>query len=453
VVSQSEARRFAMARFANRRDAGRQLAARLDHLEGPLVVLGMARGGVPVATEVARALAAPLDVLVVRKLGVPFQPELAMGALGEGGVVVVDESIVGAARVSAEEFAAVRREEEAQLRHRIELYRPGRSLTSLEGKTAVVVDDGIATGASARAGCRVARAHGAERVVLATPVIAPQSIAALEGEVDQLVWVQAPSPFAGVGEWYQDFSQTSDEEVVACLANSPSSEDRFELTEPTHRSPECSGEISIILEDATLSGTLTLPDGASGVVIFVHGSGSSRKSPRNMAVAASLNQRGLGTLLFDLLTEAEEGDRTKVFDIDLLARRLLGATAWVLDVLGSRSIKIGYFGASTGAGAALVAASSPTSTVSAVVSRGGRVDLAGSHLPAVRAATLLIVGSEDDVVLDLNRRARAELRCTNRLEAVEGATHLFEEPGALGQVSALAGEWFVTYLSPQVDER
>jgi len=196
-----------------------------------------------------------------------------------------------------------------------------------------------------------------------------------------------------------------------------------------------------------LEGTLALPAGACAVVAFAHGSGSSRLSPRNRRVAAALNERGLGTLLFDLLTEAEAVDR--VFDIPLLAARLLDATRWLGEQPETRGLAIGYFGASTGAAAALVAAARSELDVGAVVSRGGRPDLAGSELARVRAPTLLIVGGRDAAVLDLNRAALAALRCEKELAIVPGATHLFEEPGALDEVIELAGSWFAAHLAEE----
>ena len=197
-----------------------------------------------------------------------------------------------------------------------------------------------------------------------------------------------------------------------------------------------------------LEGVLALPEGASALVAFAHGSGSGRFSPRNVRVAESIRRRGLGTLLFDLLSEEEAADRRRVFDISLLAERLLQARRWLADTELTRRLRFGYFGASTGAAAALVAAAAPREPeVDAIVSRGGRPDLAGPALAQVRAPTLLIVGGRDDVVLDLNRAALAELACEKRLAIVPGATHLFEEPGTLEEVMALAGEWFSDHLA------
>ena len=209
-------------------------------------------------------------------------------------------------------------------------------------------------------------------------------------------------------------------------------------------------EVRVPADPTTLEGNLTIPDGVIGLVLFVHGSGSSRHSPRNRFVAHTLNEAGLATLLFDLLTpEEEEIDqwtREHRFNIGLLAERLVHATKWAKQQEQSRNLQIGYFGSSTGAAAALVAAAEILQDVGAVVSRGGRPDLAGDTLPKVKAPTLLIVGGNDDVVMELNEQARDRMRCEVKLEIVPGATHLFEEPGALEKVSKLASDWFITHL-------
>jgi putative phosphoribosyl transferase len=204
-------------------------------------------------------------------------------------------------------------------------------------------------------------------------------------------------------------------------------------------------EIRVTVGDARVSGHLTVPDGALSLVIFAHGSGSSRHSPRNRQIARVLNTAGLGTLLFDLLTPEEERDRAYVFDVELLAQRLRDVTGWVRAQPATAALAVGYFGASTGAAAALRAAALPGSAVNAVVSRGGRPDLA-ADLDRVRAPTLLIVGEHDELVLGLNQQALGQLRCEARLTVVPGATHLFEEPGALQTVAELARDWFVTHL-------
>ena len=439
--------------FTDRADAGHRLAEALQHLEGEEpVVLGLPRGGVPVAFQVALALKAPLDVIVVRKLGVPYQRELGFGAIGEGGVRVISDDIVRRGRLGQADLASVEHAEAAELARQAERFRAGRPRLSLEGRTAIVVDDGIATGATAAAACQVVRAQGAARVVLAVPVAPPDAADRLRTSTDEFVCLSTPFAFSAVGEWYRDFSQTPDDEVVALLAQAAAgpgperSAPNAETTSPdaeTAVEKEVEEEVAIDAAGVRLTGDLQLPAGARAVVMFAHGSGSSRHSPRNRLVAAALNEAGLGTLLFDLLTPAEEAHRSNVFDIGTLADRLTAATGWLRD---RTALPIGYFGASTGAAAALWAAATPGADVGAVVSRGGRPDLAEPLLVAVRAPTLLIVGGNDNVVIDLNQQAEAALRCETRIEIIPGATHLFEEHGALQQVADLARDWFLSHL-------
>lgn len=204
--------------FADRREAGRRLAEALGHLgDGDVVVLGLPRGGVPVAAEVARALDAPLDVIVVRKLGLPYQPELAMGAIGEGGARVLDEEVIRSAQVSDDELARVEDRERAEVERRAHRFRAGRTRADLTGRQVVIVDDGIATGSTARAACEVARAQGAARVVLAVPVAPAGWEDRMAGVADALVCVASPASFAAVGQFYEDFTQVDDAEVVATL--------------------------------------------------------------------------------------------------------------------------------------------------------------------------------------------------------------------------------------------
>jgi len=384
------------------------------------VVLGLPRGGVVVAAEVARALGAPLDVVVVRKLGTPGNPELGLGAIAEGAVVVRNEGLIDRLGVARPSLESVEAAERAELARRVAEYRPGEPLP-LEGRTAIVVDDGLATGYTALAAVESVRRRGSTHVVLAVPVAAPEALEALRRVADEVVCLEAPGLMFGVGGAYRDFSQTSDEEVRSLLA-----------------------QVTVEAGSIRLPGELRVPEGAGGVVVFAHGSGSSRHSPRNQKVAEYLRGRGLGTLLFDLLTDDEAADRANVFDIALLGERLCGAVAWMR---GRRpEAAVGLFGASTGAAAALWAAAE-REDVAAVVSRGGRPDLAGERLDAVGAPTLLIVGSRDETVLTLNRSARARLRCEADLEVVPGAGHLFEEPGTLERVCELAADWFVPRLA------
>jgi putative phosphoribosyl transferase len=258
---------------------------------------------------------------------------------------------------------------------------------------------------------------------------------------DEVTCLQTPEPFYAVGQHYRVFDQVPDSEVVRLLDERP--RDRGRKPEE----PEgFSGPVNVVVGDLTLPGTLCVPTNARGIVLFAHGSGSSRRSPRNQAVAKVLQVAGVGTLLFDLLTEHEADSRRNVFDIELLAERLVGATEWLRVQPQARDLPIGYFGASTGAAAALVAAAQCPECVRAVVSRGGRPDLAGAGLGKVEAPTLLIVGGNDFPVIDLNREAQRQMRCVNLLEIVRGATHLFEEPGTLQQAARLAQSWFLRHF-------
>jgi putative phosphoribosyl transferase len=421
-------------RFADRHDAGRRLAALLGDFgrENPVVV-GVPRGGIPVAAEVASALAAPLDVVVVRKVGAPANPEYAIGAVAEGNVSVISREVVRALGLGPAELEAVLGRAQEELAERLARYNSIHQRVTVAGRTALLVDDGLATGRSAQAAARSLRERGAARVVLAVPVAAPESAREARSWVDELVSVEMPPDLWAIGLWYEDFSPTSDEEVAALLAESAGAVAR---------------EVAIeVTPGIALAGDLTVPARAEarGVIAFAHGSGSSRMSPRNRQVAGGLNEAGFATLLFDLLTQQEEVDRGNVFDIPLLARRLVAATQWLRRQPETARLALGYFGASTGSAAALIAAAELRAGVSAVVSRGGRPDLA-CNLGAVRAPTLLIVGGADRQVLELNRAAQERLRCPNELAVVPGATHLFEEPGALARVCRLATDWFEAHL-------
>ncbi|MEV6066653.1 phosphoribosyltransferase family protein [Nocardia sp. NPDC052001] len=431
--------------FEDRADAGRRLGERLRILRGAdIVVLGLPRGGVPVAFEIARRLQAPLDVIVVRKLGVPHQPELAFGAVGEDGARVINRIVVERADVSDAELAWVERRERSEVERRAAGFRAGHPRVPLTGRTAVIVDDGVATGATARAACQVARAQGATRVVLAVPVAARDALRMLLREADEVICLDQPRYFHAVGQSYHHFGQTTDAEVVELLSAAVGAERSASVA--AGNPPLCDEEVRMLAGRVELAGHLTIPELPIGVVIFAHGSGSSRHSSRNHYVAEVLRRAGLGTLLFDLLSPAEEVDRAHVFDIDLLAGRLVEVTEWLSGQEQAAGLPIGYFGASTGAAAALRAAASPRVRIGAVVSRGGRPDLAGSLLAAVTAPTLLIVGARDYQVLELNHQAAKAMSCETTLVEVPGATHLFEEPGALRHAAELARDSFTAKL-------
>jgi putative phosphoribosyl transferase len=445
--------------YRDRADAGKALATRLksSHRWRHPLVLALPRGGVPVAAEVAAALNADLDVLIVRKVGLPWQPEVAMGAIASGDVCIRNPQILRATRVSDDEFLEVVHQERRELARREQLYRGDRPLPSMAGRTVILVDDGLATGSTMRAAIAAVRGFHPAEVIVAVPVGAADSVAEMGCLAEEVICLATPEPFGAVGAFYDDFSQTSDEEVSALLkaaAGTPALPGTKAGREPE---TSISRTVTVHAGSTRLEGILSLPAGAVGLVLFAHGSGSSRLSPRNQYVAEVLHQGGLATLLFDLLTPEEERvDRTTRelrFDIGLLAARLAGAIDWALDQAATRGMKIGLFGASTGAAAALIAAACRPSSVQAVVSRGGRPDLAGDYLPQVAAPVLLIVGGLDTEVLALNEAALRRIGPNARLEIVPAATHLFDEPGTLERAARLACRWFQEKLSPPAGDR
>ena len=426
--------------FPNRLEAGRQLAQKLEKYAGrdDVIVLGLPRGGVPVANEVAKHLGAPLDVFIVRKLGVPGFEELAAGAIASGGVRVLNEDVMRAIPHADQAIETVTARETAELQRREQIYREDRAPPELRDRIAILVDDGLATGATMRAAVKALRQREPAKIVVAVPVGPPDTCHEIEEQADETICLSTPEFFQAVGQYYDDFSQTTDEDVRELLARG--SYERSIMS-----------EVQIHAGRAVLSGNLNIPENANALVLFAHGSGSSRHSPRNQFVARTLNDVGLATLLFDLLTQEEEAIDTQTrelrFNIHLLAERLVHATKWAKQQEETRDLRIGYFGSSTGGASALVAAVDLPQDIGAVVSRGGRPDLAGEALAKVRAPTLLVVGGNDGIVIELNEQARDRMRCEVKLEIVPGATHLFEEPGALENVAKLASDWFIAHLA------
>lgn len=424
-------------RFRDRMDAGLQLADALSSLRGqhPLI-LAIPRGGVPIGRIVADRLDGELDVVLVRKIGAPGNSEYAIGAIDEAGTIQrsVDAGLVGADDRYIEREAA---EQLATIRARRQSYSLGHPSLDPAGRTVVVVDDGLATGATMRAALMAVRAQKPSRLICAIPVASPRGLQSIADVVDDLVYLSAPEHFRAVGQFYAQFPAVDDSEVVRLLM------------QPSSRSPASivSEDIQISADGLLLDGNLQVPEGASGLVIFTHGRGSNRNSPRNRRVAQAMHAKGLATLLFDLLSEEEARDISARFDIPRLTARLDAATRWAMSQPHTQALSIGLFGASTGAAAALVLAARYPMVVKAVVSRGGRPDLAGhGALARVKAPTLLIVGGADREVITLNRSALSILTCHAELVLVPNATHLFEEEGAMERVEALATSWFLRWL-------
>jgi putative phosphoribosyl transferase len=419
--------------FRDREEAARLLARALQAYKGknPLV-LAIPRGAVPMARIIADDLGGEADVVLVRKLHAPMQPELAIGSIDEHGQVLLTE-YARRLEIPPGYLEREQREQRRILEERRRLYTSIRPPIDPAGRIVIVVDDGIATGSTMIAALRSVRERRPARLVAAAAVAPAENVDRVRPYADEVVCLATPADFYAVGQFFLSFNQVGDDEVVANL----------------HRrseAPALDPEVEIPAGGRRLVGNLIVPPRAKGFVVFAHGSGSSRLSPRNWLVAETLQRAGIGTLLFDLLTAEEDEIYENRFDIPLLARRLVAATAWLKDRPETAGLGVGYFGASTGAAAALIAAAESGRTIKAVVSRGGRPDLAIPVLGRVTAPTLLIVGGRDEAVIDLNRKALERLICVKELAIISGATHLFEEPGTLEEAARLAADWFGRHL-------
>jgi len=413
--------------FKDRSEAGQALGKKLNSMGigKDAYVFALPRGGVPVAWEVADRLRVPMDILLVKKIPHPSQEELAVGAISESGNIFWDEKIIEWLGLSKKALLNKAKDIHREIKEKLQKWRPGRVGLDVADKTAIIVDDGLATGATMKAAAQLLRNQGAAKIIVAAPVGPEESTEALKGFADEVIVLKQPVPFFSVGQWYEDFTQVSDEQVKEILS---------------HGILEDFESVVIPQGKVNVRGQLIIPQQPKALIIFAHGSGSNRKSPRQQKVSSSLNKLGFATLLFDLLTEEEAKNRRKVFDIRLLTERLLGATAWAVTVEELKDLPIGYFGASTGAAAALSAAAQEP-RVKSVVSRGGRPDLSVAKLMSVHQPVLLIVGGADTDVLELNQKAQAELP-NSEISVVLGAGHLFEEKGALDQVIELSSSWF-----------
>lgn len=453
-------------RFLDREDAGRQLARLLDayRKEDPLV-LGLPRGGVSVAWEVATTLSAPLDVWVVRKIGAPGFPELAVGAVAEGGVVFLNEQEIDRVGASYLDIQNIAHQTAAEIAGRVRLFRGDRPPPIIAGRTVILVDEGIATGSTARAAIHALHLAGAARIVLAVPVAASQALREIAPLVNDIVCVYATATLYAVGSWYDEFPPVPDDDVLGLLESA-------RVTGCVHAAHHAAvpglehDEVIIPMGDVELDGTLSGPAAPKGLVLIPHGCGQPRCTTRNCHVAAVLHRYGLATLSFDLLTREEdaldrvpspgletafgEADEPLRSDFDLLAHRLVQVTDWVLSRSDLGRLPLACLGAGTGAAAALVAAARRPECIGAIVSCGGRPELAWDCLPDVHAATLLLVGAEDRQVIDINLRAGQRLGAPNLVELVPRATGRFEAPGTLDAAARLAGEWISEHLAHPV---
>jgi putative phosphoribosyl transferase len=428
--------------FTDRSEAGRQLAEVLRSRVGPdVVVLGLSRGGVPVAFEVARALRAPLDLIVVARLGIPWQPETALGALAEGGIRVIDQHIVESAMVSPHEMDVVERYERIRLNERVERLRGDWPPPALGGRTVVIVDDGLATGSSARAACLAARRRGAGHLIVAVPIAAEDGLAALAAVADEVIALRTPRDFISVGHAYLDFGQTDDDDVTRFLtvakgfpAESASQPGLVPANPPAVPVPV---RELVLSAGVSVVGRLAVPVGARELVIVAHISSRERDCARSRYLSRTLTDTGFATLLVDLLTRDEETLGNRCFAVPSLARRLQVVTR----IVAGDFDRVDYLGSDVAAAVALEAAAAPEADVNAVASLGGRPDLV-ARLGALRAPTLLVVGEQDSAVLRLNLQAAERMSCPYRLVTIPGAGHRFREPGTLRAAADQLAAWF-----------
>lgn len=457
------------AAFRDRADAGAVLARSLIDYRGraDVTVLGLARGGVPVAREVANLLRVPLAVVVARKVGVPGIEEVALGAIAEGSTRVVADTVAWYLGVPSRIVDRLAARERVELERRVGLYASGLASLDLRGRTVILVDDGLATGASVRAALRSIRDKRPARVVVAVPISSRDAAEDVRLEVDELVAIVTPARFASVGSAYEDYSAVTDDDVLSLIGRptrrvSPYMRDVSDrigaaLTRADGRTRDLERTIGIQTPDAAIVGDLGVPsfvpslrrgqraEGVRGLVILAHGGGSSRSSYRNRYLAGRLRLSGYATLRLDLLTTDEQRmdavSESYRFDVGRLATRLASACDWVdrEGVAGAHHTVLA--GSNTAAAAALETAARRPGRVFAVAARGGRVDLVAEALPRVKTPVLLMVGGADRESVRRNNDAVDRLPRGALLIKVPRASRTLEEPGALGFVAEHLVSW------------
>ncbi|MFG2041873.1 phosphoribosyltransferase [Dactylosporangium sp. NPDC048998] len=429
--------------FTDRAEAGRRLgellSERLRHLRVPdPIVVGIPGGGMPVAVQVAAALGAPLDVLVVQRLGVPFQLDVTTGAVAPNGVLAVNTHVLRPAGIEADDLAAAEERAREALGERARRIRGLRAALPLRGRRVVVVDDGMATGATAYAACRAVRDRGAAYVLVAVPVASDRAVEWVGAVADGVIRLEALADGTAVGGCYADFPPVPDDRAAVLLASGAG---------PGADPPPGAATKSARPGTARAPGRHDAPTDARGLVIAAYTSDSALQSPRHRRVARRLRDAGLATLSMNLLTPEEELDWDRASDAELLAERLVARLEPLERHDSVQGLPIGLFATGTAAAAALkVSAAAGPDAIAAIVCHDGRPDLAGPDLAQVRAPTLLIVAGRDRHLFELNRSAQQRLACTSRLQTVPGAGHLLQEAGAMPAMTDLVRAWFVTHL-------
>jgi putative phosphoribosyl transferase len=444
--------------FRDRGTAADALARSLTRFaaESDVMVIGLARGGVPIARHVASAIGASFSVLISRKIGVPGIEEVALGAIAEGMDDVVTDSVAWYIGVPSDVLERLAARERLELARRERLYRDGHPLPCVEGRTVILVDDGLATGATLRAAARAVRLRRPKRIIAAVPVASRLALDDLRGEVDEIVAVVVTDAFQTVSSSYESFAPVSDDDVLTALGR-PARRVSEIVTDITHRITDAERTIEIPITDgcvvADLGTSLHLGSRGRGatlrergaLAILAHAGGSSRDSYRNRYMAGRLRLSGYATMRVDLLTpheqELDARNGSMRFDVARIAARLTDVCDWAVraGIYGARRTIL--IGSSTGAAAALATAAQRQANTFAVVARGGRVDLTGPRLARVRAPVLLIVGDADREAVRLNSDAMQALPRGAKLIRIPGAGQTFGEPGALGAVAEHTVKW------------
>jgi putative phosphoribosyl transferase len=423
-------------RFADRRDAGRRLAAVLGEFryQNPVVV-GLPRGGMPVAAEVARALGAPLEVVGLCALARPEDPNCALGVVAEPDISVIDHHALEGLRMGADELDAAVEHARHELESQLARYYPSHRRLAVAERTVLLVDDGLVSSGRVQAAARSLQMRGATRVVLAVPVAEANSAIAVREWVDEVVCLEYRRQPRSLEFWYDDFSQTSEQEVAALLSE---------------HAGEGVRDVAIeVAPGIVLSGYLTVPWGAyaRGAVLLASGLGSAPLARRSESLARALNKAGVATLLLDLMVPGEQIEPTDMFDLDLLAQRLVAATTWLRAQPETARLALSYLGMGAASPAALVAAAKLRAGICAVVSCDGCPDSANAWLGEIIAPVLLITCDADAGVLDRTRDARRTVKCRSALAVVGAPLFAADGPDPVERMSCLAIDWFTQHLS------
>lgn len=420
--------------FRNRIDAGQRLAESLKGYQGSdAVVLGIPRGGVPVAAEVARSLGLPLDVAVARKLGAPGQPELAIGACTANGGLYLNDDLIHDLGVGEAYLDREVERKRAEARDRELRFRGGRPSPALTGRIVILVDDGLATGATIRAAVQSVRRAGPSKLVAAVPVGAPESCASLRGEVDELVCLWEPDGFMAVGQFYRDFSPTEDDEVERILR---------EASRDTHREVTFRNS-----RGRRLAGTLLLPRDAERppVVLFAHGFNSSRRSSRNLMIAERLVASGIAAFLIDFTGHGDSEGDIRDATVEQMADDLRSAIDYISAEAAVDAERIGLSGSSSG-GIVSAREAAWDERVRVLVLRSVPAEDLFEAAARIRATTLVIAGANDIPIVEEDRALADVIAGPHHFDVVPHAGHLFERPGEMERVTDLSVDWFVSHL-------